>query len=70
MARSFMAKHFYFFKCPEVLWRSISIFPNAQKFYDEALLFFQLLRSFMTKHFYFSECPEVLWRAISIFPNA
>jgi hypothetical protein len=40
MLRSFMTSHFYFSKCLEVLWRGISIFPNAQKFYDGAFLFF------------------------------
>jgi hypothetical protein len=70
MLRSFMAKHSYFSKCPEVLWRGISIFPNAQKFYGGALLFFQMPRSFMAKHSYFSKCLEVLWRSIAVFPNA
>jgi hypothetical protein len=70
MPRSFMASHSYFSKCPEVLWRAIPIFPNAQKFYGEPFLFFQMPGSFMASHFYFSKCLEVLWRAISIFPNA
>jgi hypothetical protein len=69
MAGSFMVGHFYFSKWLEVLWRSISIFPNAQKFYGEPFLFFQMARSFIAGHFYFSKCPEVLWRSISIFPN-
>jgi hypothetical protein len=60
MPRSFMAKHFYFSKCPEVLWRGIPIFPKAQKFYDEPFLFFQMLRSFMARHSYFSKWVEVL----------